>query len=514
MSNLQLAGELLTASEETRILSYKLLPYDSQGSTNLGKVTASKGTITVPDDVTSLPVNEEHDYRKPVGRFTSIEEREDGLYASVYVIDTQAGNDALKLAASGLRKGISVEIDQPVIRSGALTAGILSGAGLVVRPAFPNAQLVASDFGDLEEEAPETPSTPEQDEEEETAEAEAEATTTPEKEIDMSENATVPTELQASNAGAVVPQDLRTATNLIAKAYKTRDHKLAAAMEEAGIVGEDGLNTMFAALSNITNTAHKGNIEQGEWLGELWSKNPYSRKYVSLVSAGTLTDWKVEGWRFLTTPTVGDYAGDLAEIPSNTVTTEAYSVEAERIAGGWKIDRKYADFGNSEFLNSFFSAAAQDYALKTDQKLITRLSSIAVATASAAAPAGVNPFMSRIVDGVLAVNTNTNVLPSFALVAPDVYRSLLLTRSEDSLQYLSSALGFVDGTIGGFRIVPAPELAAGTILVGAKEAVAFYELPGSPIRVDALDINKGGLDEALFGYFAVVVHNANGIRKV
>lgn len=223
---------------------------------------------------------------------------------------------------------------------------------------------------------------------------------------------------------------------------------------------------------------------------------------------------KVEGWRFLTKPVVGDYAGDLADIPSNTVTTEAYSEEAARLAGGWKIDRKYADFGNTEFLNSFFSAAAQDYALKTDQKLITRISSVSTNVTGGAVPANVNAGMSKIVDGVLAVNTNTNVLPSFALVATDVYRTMLLTRDQDSLKYLSSALGFVDGSVGGFRIVPAPELAAGTVIVGAKEAISFYELPGSPIRVDALDISKGGLDEALFGYYAIVVNNAAGLVKV
>lgn len=507
MSNFHVAGEFLTASIDDRTLTYKLLPYGSAGSTNLGKITASKGSVTIPEDITGLPVNLEHDYKQPVGKFASIEETDEGLFATVSIARTSAGNDALELAASGLRTGISVEIDSPVIRAGALTAGVLSGAGLVVRPAFADAQLVASDFGDL----PVTTSTPEQDDEETPAEAEADASTPPEKEIEMPENASVPTELQAAHGGATAPKDLATATALIAKAYSTKDRVLASALEEAGIVGEQSL---FAALSNITNTAHKSNVEQEEWLGELWSKAPYQRKYVSLVTPGTLTSWKVEGWRFLTKPVVGDYASDLADIPSNTVTTEAYSEEAARLAGGWKIDRKYADFGNTEFLNSFFSAAAQDYALKTDQKLITRISSVSTNVTGGAVPANVNAGMSKIVDGVLAVNTNTNVLPSFALVATDVYRTMLLTRDQDSLKYLSSALGFVDGSVGGFRIVPAPELAAGTVIVGAKEAISFYELPGSPIRVDALDISKGGLDEALFGYYAIVVNNAAGLVKV
>lgn len=508
MTNLQLAGELLTASEETRILSYKLLPYDSQGSTNLGKVTASKGTISFPEDVTSLPVNEEHDYKKPVGRFASIEEREDGLYASVYIIDTQAGNDALKLAASGLRKGISVEIDAPVIRSGELTAGMLSGAGLVVRPAFPNAQLVASDFGDLEEETPETPSDPEQDEEETTAEAEAEAST-PEKETENMSELTVPAELQAANNnGTIVPQNLRSATALMAQAYGTRDSKLAAALEESGVVGEVSLH---AALTNITNTAHK-NTEQAAWLGELWSGKEYQRKYVPLVSSGSLTSWKVEGFKWTARPTVADYAGDLAEIPSTGATSTYYSTEAARLAGGVKVDRKFVDFGNAETIASLLKGAATDYAIKSDAKVINFIKSNNTAVTGGAVPAGVSAGASKIVDGALAMIDFAT--PSFAILGTTVYRDLLLTKENDSLKYLSSALGLEGGNLNGFTIIPSADVAANDVYVGAKEAITFFELAGSPIQVEAIDVNKGGFDEALFGYYALVLNDIKGIRKV
>jgi hypothetical protein len=501
MSNLQASGQLLNASIDERTLTYKLLPYGSAGSTNLGKITASQGSVTIPDDVTALPVNLEHDYKQPVGKFTRIEETEDGLIATVSIARTTAGNDALELAASGLRTGISVEIEKPVIRQGALVAGHLSGAGLVVRPAFPAALLIASDFGETEVDE-ETPS-----EEEENQETESvEDTTESESEMDNS-TAAVPAALNASNAGTqFVPADLKSAVALIASAYANDDKQLAAALERTNVVGNTGL---FASLANVSET---GNVAQAAWLGELWGGKSYVRKYASLVSTASLTSKKVEGWRFVTTPVVGDYAGFPAEIPTNTVTTEAYSETSQMIAGGWKIDRSHADFGDTEFLNSFFRAATEDYARKSDLKVLTKIYASSTSVTGSAAPEGVNAGMAKIIDGVLAMIDFAN--PSFALVAPDVYRSILLTRSDDSLQYLSSALGFEDGTVGSFRLVPSPELAPGTVIVGAKEAITLYELPGTPIRLSGLDITHNGSDEAILGYYAIIVNNERGLVKV
>jgi hypothetical protein len=51
----------------------------------------------------------------------------------------------------------------------------------------------------------------------------------------------------------------------------------------------------------------------------------------------------------------------------------------------------------------------------------------------------------------------------------------------------------------------------GKVVAGMRNAGTFYELPGSPIRVEALDIAKGGIDEALFGYYATLLHDPNGI---
>ena len=81
----------------------------------------------------------------------------------------------------------------------------------------------------------------------------------------------------------------------------------------------------------------------------------------------------------------------------------------------------------------------------------------------------------------------------------------------------STSLGLKEGEVSGFKIVPAPTGAltvstwVGKVLVGHKSAVTVHELPGSPIRVEAEAIAKGGVDEALFGYVGTMTENVKGL---
>jgi hypothetical protein len=52
------------------------------------------------------------------------------------------------------------------------------------------------------------------------------------------------------------------------------------------------------------------------------------------------------------------------------------------------------------------------------------------------------------------------------------------------------------------------------VLVGAKGSATVLELPGSPVRVDALDLARGGVDKAAFGYLGVSINDALGLQLV
>jgi hypothetical protein len=128
-------------------------------------------------------------------------------------------------------------------------------------------------------------------------------------------------------------------------------------------------------------------------------------------------------------------------------------------------------------------------------------------------PAGVSKAASYIVDGALAIIDTA--LPTFAIVSKDLYRDLLLTRTEDVLAYLNLALGLEAGSVASFSIVPgATGWPADTVVVGAKPAATIYELPGTPIRVEALNIANGGIDTGLFGYIAAGFNDDGGLAYV
>lgn len=497
-------GQLVSFSEKRGTLRYKLAPYNEKARDR--DATFAEGSIDFSNAEGAI-VNVEHDQFRPIGKLSNLESKPDGLYATVTLADTTLGRDIFTEAKEGLRTGISMELSEMTPSSGLITSAVLSGAGICVNPALGSARLISAFSEDAEqeeeteEEAPESPDS-EEPGTPETAEADAEAET--EKEDDMSENAAVPTALAAANSGA----NLSLSPAVIAQAYATKDVRLATTLEEAGLAGEQNL----FALSGITSTAHTANVEASQWLGQLWSGKSYNRKYAALVNTGSLTSWKVEGWKFITKPVVGDYAGDLADIPSNTITTQHYSEEAERLAGGWKLDRKYRDFGNTEFIASFFAAAAEDYARKSDRKVLDFVVANAQAVTGTVVPDGVAPAAAKIVKGALSmVDVAT---PTFALVGLAAYEAMLLTREDDSLKFITQALGLEGGNTAGFQVIPSAEIGANDVYVGAKEAVTFFELPGTPIQVSALDISKGGEDEALFGYYALILNDARGLKKV
>src|SRR3954452_6235129 len=99
---MRVPGTLLSASTDDRTLTYRLLPFGEPGRTSLGTVTVAPGAVELPADVTAMSANLEHDRTRPVAKFVSVTESDDGLDAVVRVLATTAGNDLLVEAAEGV----------------------------------------------------------------------------------------------------------------------------------------------------------------------------------------------------------------------------------------------------------------------------------------------------------------------------------------------------------------------------------------------------------------------------
>lgn len=542
-------GTLIAANRDDRTLTYRLLPYNVPGQTNLGRVTVPPGVVELPATPDDLVLNLEHDRARPVGRGVALDDTPDALMATFTIAPTTAGDDLLAEADARLRRGVSVELEGAVIRAGRLTAGRLSWAGAVVAPAFEGATLIAALAPDIGDDPPSSEGAPEADTEGqggtdgggrgEGPGAPATATPPPTTPAtgdtgtgddtpdtpdtdDPTGDTTMPATAAApaptlppgtapaSLRGAAVPaQSPRTGPTL------AEVNRLMAARAAALPTGGVG-RTLYAALADITPEATSvDDITQvPQWLGQLWDGRAYARRYLPLVGSAPLTAMRIAGWRWTVKPVVGPYTGNKDDVPSNAATTEPYSTTPVRIAGAHDVDRIFRDFDVTEFWESYWAAMTESYAQESDVWAWAQIVAAAGApTAGDAVPAGVSVAAGLIVDGALDVLDVA--LPTFAVVEKALYRDLLLTRNDDVLAYLNLALGLESGTInsGNFAVVPARtgDLDPGQVLVGARQAVEIRELAGSPIRAEALNIPNGGIDVGLFGYIGAVVHDTDAL---
>lgn len=521
---LRVEGRILSASREDRTLEGLLLPYGEEGRTNLGRLTASAGAVTLPADPGSVILNIEHEGRAPIGKAVELTDTPEGIRARFAVAATRAGDDALEEAASGLRSGLSVEIPDPVIRAGQLLAGTLAGAGLVARGAFPSARLVAADAGELPEDEA---STAEADEVvtidgvqyRRVTKTLTETHTEPVENTEPTDNPEAPEPItQEDNkpmtaSARAVARTGAAPTNGPLSSVASFTAALAASLTAGTNYGPQGL---AAALQDVVPTSTPG-IDVPQFVAELWSGKAYERRFIPLFNHADLTSWKVAGWRWKVRPTVDKYAGNKTAIPSNKPTTEPVSVEAQRFAGGHDIDRKFTDFGDEAFLASYLRAMTESYAKVSDLYALAEVLAVAGTMDVGTVPADVAPGLVSIVDGALSILSDVDALPHFAVVSPDLWRGIILTKRDDTLAYLDAAMGLDEGTLSAnrFRLIPSGQLSTGQTLVGVRDAVTVHELGGgAPIRVSADNVAQGGIDEALFGYAAVNVHDKRGLRLV
>lgn len=548
MTDIEIDAGTLIASEETRTATGLLVPFNEVGRTNLGRLTILPDSFEIPADLTGVVANVGHDREQPVGALIAAAPTPAGIVGTVSFARTPQGDEALAKVIDKSRRHLSVEVTAMRIKNGIATAGRLFGIALTDKPAFQSAALMAEEAPDIEDEQPaaEPTETVEKTTEERTDEngvtqkytttrttrVEGEKTTITEVTVieepeapatDQQEesvgNATVPGPLQATAPGTSTKGDEPKGMSLnalfasLAEAHRTQDKTLLAQIAEEG----EKAATLYAALSDIKATGTGGivpTISQPQWLGELWSGRDYQRRYIPLFNHADLTSFSVEGFRWKTPPVVGPWTGNKTAVPSAGIEFEPYTNDALGLAGAHDIDRRLRDFTVPGFWESYFKKMTDSYSEQSDVGSLATVLAEATAVERGTVPAGVDAGMVSIVDGALAVLDYG--LPTFAIVAKDIWRSILLTPKDKILEYLSQSLSLEEGQVANFKIVPSrgTDIPAGKALVGIGSAVTVRELPGSPVRVEGLDMVKGGIDPGLFGYYLADVEEAGAVALV
>lgn len=459
MKPLNFTGELLTANADERTLTYLLLPYGEPGHTNVGTVTASRGSVSVPEDIATLELNEEHDYKRQIGKFTRVEETDNGLEATVRIVNTSRGNDSLILAQEGLRTGISVEISEPKIRAGRLIAGNLTGAGLVVKPAFKTAQLItAADCGELSNE----------------------------KDSPM-ENENL--EVQAAP--------------LVASNSKIELGKLTFDAVKSGA-------SVQAALADQLTTDDTGKVYiKDQEVGELWEARKTERPFVNKVGVKPLTSLILTGTKKARTFAVADWAGNKVEIPTGKFTTSRENWQASAKAVAVDVAMELIEFGSADVISELYAQAVDSYIEQTEAEVKT-----AVIAASTPVAGGLTDVVSAVTKGAEVLNS-MGARMDFVLLAPDLYSKVINLKGADAPWWLqgqgSVNIGGQTFSASGITVQSDADLAAGTLVLGDVRAVDYRE--SKEFRYRAIDLPKGGIDISLIKFKALKITDAGALLK-
>jgi hypothetical protein len=423
----------------------------------------------------------EHDEDTVVGRLQAWEPGEGHLAAATRAFTTSAGNDALVEASEQVRTGFSIgaEATDAVLADDGVwdvREWTARHIGLVRRPAFAGSTLTSIAASEAEPE-------PDEDVDDDEDEDETPPPATPPVEFSR--------------------RPRRRAALTFARARDTLADAIRRSPDAAFV---------NAALTDIVPAADTGaGFLQPQWLGELWTPIAARRDYINSINRQTLTTGtKVYGWRWATTPEVDDYAGNKTPIPSNPASTEPAEAPISRLAGGWDVDRIFVDLGDPGFLEAFFQAATRDYAIKTETKVSTALQADAT---DATAPDLVGAL------GVIAQSLSAvGASPGFVGVASDLWGEFLGITADQAPFWLASSssvsLSGSEGTVSGLRFFVDPNLPAGHVLGGDRNAATYYEAQPAPLRVQAVNIPNGGIDIAVFGYQAVLINDPRAIVDV
>ena len=505
---------LLTADTATRRLRYRLVPYgEVSRPTSHGPIVVPRGVLTA--GFARSYVNLEHDPDAVVGRL-DVEDTPDCLIASVRVLPGPAGDAVLAKPPAGA----SFEVHEPVFDSDrVLTAGLLVGAALTGTPAFEGALLTASEVPDGE---PADDPAPVEDPPVDTPEPQDPPTEVPPATLDpvapepedhpVTETETETTTTTETETETTTP--VATAPVLTAAA-RTRPATPAAAAARAVALRREGASVelLTAALSDITATG-TGTGQGGDWLGVLWDNEPRDRPFVESVTRGTLNGIKPpSGWRWNAPPVVAAYSGDKAAVPSNAVTLTAIAGALTRLAGAHDIDRAIFDLGETDLIEGYWSEMADSYAALSEDLMSDTLVAGATDGTVAAGITVASSAVEVIVAAAMAVAPVAR--PTFVGVSADLFGEFLTNPESAALEFLGGSAGFDgNGSFGGLRVFLGSTLAARTAVAGNVKAARFHELPGSPIRAQAVNMPNGGIDVGVFGYASAFVTKPTAVVKI
>lgn len=470
-----------------RQLAGVLVPYGTIGRTSAGPVRVQAGAIQLPDKLSRIKLTREHDRQAVVGYLTAAEDQPDALRGTFALPrDLPSSQLAFSEAQAQLRDGLSVELDDLTQDGDLITSARLVAVSQVSVPAFEAAgvtELAAA------QRLPGNPPHP--------------SPTPPRKASDMTDN-TRPTDDNGAQADLLAAEQPTTAVAMTGASATPRPADPAAqwAAAASAVMQRDPA-ALSAALSDVT-AVQVGDYGQPQYLGGLWDFDPAPRPMIEASTQRPLTSTQVKAWKWTTRMAVDSWNGDKSAIPSTAPAGALDDISPTFMAGGVDVAREFVDLGSPELLRDLFSQAVDDYRRKTE---LTHAVAVLSAATTVAGATDVVDAMALAASQVQGYGQ-----PSAVFLGSTAWVDLI--KSGVGYDFLQGTLSLSSdsGNVGGLVVGTHATLNAKQVLVFDRRAVVHLEL-NPPVRVNAVNVANGGMDQALHGYRASYVRWADAVAE-
>jgi phage head maturation protease len=464
-----------------------------------------------------------HDSSQPVGIVSERVSTDEAMLASMYISRTQAGDDALVLAADGVMD-VSVGVNPREFSYDDQGRMIVTAAdwmelSLVPIPAFAGAtitQVAAS-----AETEPDTEPTPEQVEETEPVDS-----VQPEAAIEAA-TPTAPIPAQPKrNFGMPSAGEFMAAYHIGGEVWQRVN---AAAAE----VAKSKQTALQAAAGDSLTTDTPGLLNQMV-LGPVFTDLNYIRPVVSAVGARAFPDGGTQKTfvrpTWTTHVSVGSQSPELGGVSATTPVIASNVVSKTTLAGQVTLSAQDIDFTSPAAMEIILRDLAGQYMLQSDAVACAAILAGDTASGSTWTVTANDPtsLISALYDAATDILKATNFLPDHIFVSPDVWQKLgaQLNAEKSPIFPYTGAAGLMGvngmGTANvtqmntfnplGLNLVVDRAFADNTMVVARGTAIEFYEQIRGIMSVEVP--STLGRTFSYYGYVSTFIADGDQVKSI
>lgn len=308
-------------------------------------------------------------------------------------------------------------------------------------------------------------------------------------------------------------------SRMIAAAQASGDLDLARRVHQ--ITTSPGARTtaIQAALTDVTlvGTPNIGPMQRPGYQAELVEIVSHGSPLVDVVRQGDLErgdypDKTFNSW--VQTPTVALQAAEKDEISSTPLEIVPTAVPVQTWATGNDVSQQVLDFGSPSFIDDYIRAAGVDYARVIELYAATVLLAAAAPVATVAGD-NITAIVGKLIGALDPAEVPAGGL--FLAMSWDAWAGIMGVTVNDGPAFWSGNVSFGSilptADMGGLSAFYAPGLLASTYLLGLRNAATWYDLPGTPFSLRAINVGQLGLDVAVYGYGAMGVQYPGALVK-